>query len=125
MRLRRSRLSGAIVSLAALFMLWSSVPRAVSAQTETGQIKVKVTDPQGAVVAGASISVKSTTTGSERTSATNEEGVATITALQPGVYDLTVTGNGFAPYKQQANVTVGAKLNVEVAISVTAKSEKH
>jgi Carboxypeptidase regulatory-like domain len=74
-------------------------------------------------VAGASISVKSTTTGSERTSATTDEGVATITALQSGIYDLTVTGSGFAPYKQQANVTVGAKLNVEVAISITAKSE--
>jgi hypothetical protein len=106
-------------------MLLSFGPVAASfAQTETGQITVKATDPQGAVVPGATVSVKSTATNAERTATTNDEGVATITNLQPGVYAVTVTGgSGFAPFKQQAQVTVGAKLTVEAALSPTGTTE--
>ncbi len=112
-----------MASLLAVFLLLSFGPVAAFAQGETGQITVKATDPQGSVVSGATVAAKSTTTGVERTATTNDEGIAIITALQPGVYDVTVSGSGFAAYKQQANVTVGAKLNLEASLSATAKGE--
>src|SRR5262249_35993702 len=47
-----------------------------------------------------------------------------ITNLNPGVYDLTVTGGtGFVPFKQQVNITVGSKINVDASMSPTAKGE--
>ncbi|MBI3649792.1 MAG: hypothetical protein HY231_01950 [Acidobacteria bacterium] len=42
-------------------MSLAMTPVAAFAQTETGQITVKAVDPQGAVVPGAAVSVKSTT----------------------------------------------------------------
>src|ERR1051325_724557 len=101
MNLKPKRLRQTVTGLLAVFLLYSTVPLAALAQTETGQITVKATDPQGAVVAGAAVSVKSTTTGVERLASTSDEGIAIITALQPGLYDVTVSGSGFAPFKQQ------------------------
>jgi hypothetical protein len=54
---------------------------------------------------------------------TNEEGVATVTNLQSGVYNITVTGSGFAPFKQQAQVTVGGRVSVDAELSATARGE--
>src|SRR5262249_2945311 len=79
--------------------------------------------PNGAVVSGATVTVKSTTTAAERTATTNDEGSAVITNLQPGLYDVTVNSSGFAPTTQQAQVTVGAKLSVDIQLSATAKGE--
>jgi hypothetical protein len=98
-------------------------PVSVLGQTETGQIIVKASDASGAVVSGANITVKSLSTGAERKAKTNEEGLATITNLQPGQYEVTVEGTGFAPFKQQAQVTVGAKLSIEALLSAQAKGE--
>lgn len=124
MKVKRKRvLKEVIASLLSVFLLLSLGLASVFAQTETGQITVKVVDEKGAVVAGATVSVKSVGTGAERTATTNEEGVATITNLQSGVYDVTVTGAGFAPFKQQAQITVGAKLTIDAALSATARGE--
>ncbi len=123
MKFKRRKLSGALLSLLAGFVIWSFVPVNALAQTETGQISVKAIDPQGAVVPGATVNIKSVTTSAEKIATTNEEGVATITNLQPGVYEVTVTGSGFAPYKQRAQVTVGGRVNVEAAMSATTKGE--
>src|SRR5215471_12457907 len=59
------------------------------AQAETGQITVRVSDPQGGRVAGASVTAKNTATGVETAATTtNSDGVAIIAALQNGIYDV-------------------------------------
>jgi hypothetical protein len=123
MKVKRRVLKKGIANLLAAFLLLSAGLVSAFAQTETGQITVKATDEKGAVVAGATVTVKSLNTGAERTTTTNEEGVATITSLQSGVYEVSVTGSGFAAFKQQAQVTVGARLTIEAALSATAKGE--
>jgi outer membrane receptor protein involved in Fe transport len=123
MKFKRESLRRTVTSVLAVFVLLSSGSVAAFAQTETGQITVKAIDPQGAVVSGANVTVKSVTTSAEKTATTNEEGIATVTNLQPGVYDVTVTGTGFAPYKQQAQVTVGGRVTVEATISATVRGE--
>lgn len=123
MKFKRKKPAGALIGLLAVFVIWSPGSVAALAQTETGQITVKAVDPQGAIVPGATINVKSITTNAEKTATTNEEGVATITNLQPGIYDVTVNGSGFAAYKQQAQVTVGGRVNLEATLSATAKGE--
>jgi len=93
------------------------------AQAETGQIVVKATDPNGAAVSGATVSVTQVNTGRKLPDTkTNDEGSATFTNLQPGRYEVTVTTAGFAPYTQQAEVSVGAKLSVEATLSAQAQS---
>ncbi|HEX5706690.1 MAG TPA: TonB-dependent receptor [Pyrinomonadaceae bacterium] len=90
------------------------------AQTETGQISGKVLDPNGAAVAGASVTAKSVESGAERTVATDSEGNYTITNLQPGLYDVTATGTGFQPGTQRAQVTVGGRVSVDVPLGIQA-----
>jgi hypothetical protein len=91
----------------------------VAAQTETGQINGTVKDPNGAVVPGAAVTVKSVETGAERTATSNEDGAYTVTNLQPGPYDVTVQAQSFAPATQRVQISVGAKATVETALSVT------
>ena len=124
MNLNRKTLREAVASLLTVFLVLSVGPVGAFAQAETGQLTVKATDPQGGVVSGATVTVKSVATNAERTATTNEEGNATITNLQPGVYDITVTGgSGFAPFKQQAQVTVGSKVSIDASLSPTGTSE--
>ena len=122
MKTTQRTLKGIIANFLTVLLCLSFSPVFVSAQTETGQIVVKATDPQGAVVSGATIKIKSIERGTEVTSTTNDEGLATFTNLQPGLYDVTVEGGGFAPFSQRAQVTVGGKLSVDAVLSAQAQS---
>ena len=115
---------------------WKSVSRAVVtvlftllifpavlwAQTETGQIIGKVTDPTGALVTGATITVKSVDTGATRTATSSDQGQFVITNLQPGLYDVTIQGTGFAPKTRRVQVTVGSQVSLDTALTVQAES---
>ena len=104
------------------FILLNTVP--AMPQAETGQIVVTALDPQGAVVAGASVTVKSVETGRTLPVAmTGSSGVATFSNLLPGLYEVTVNATGFAPLTQRAEVTVGGKLSVNVQLTAEARSE--
>src|SRR3712207_1627998 len=90
------------------------------AQLETGQITGRVTDPNGAVVPGAAVAVKSVETGAVRNATADEEGVYSVTNLLPGLYDVTVEAQSFAKSTQRVQVTVGARASLETQLSVTA-----
>lgn len=106
------------VSMAfATFFLLAMVVTTAFAQGETGQISGKVTDPQDRVVPGATVTVTSVTTGAIRTATTDDQGVYQVGSLQPGLYDVTVKAGQFAENTQRAQVSVGAKLNLDVQLS--------
>ena len=67
------------------------------AQTETGSIIGTVTDPQGAVVAGAKVTVTNNGTGAERSTMTNSNGLYSVTNLQPGDYSVKIEAANFQP----------------------------
>jgi hypothetical protein len=123
MRIKGRVLKEAAASLLAVFLLLSLGLVSAFGQTETGQITVKATDATGAVIAGAAVKVKSVTTGAERNATTNDDGIAVVTNLQPGDYEITVTGSGFAAFTKRAQVTTGAKLSVEASMAAAAKGE--
>jgi hypothetical protein len=95
----RARIILAFVLLATL---------SLSAQTFRGTILGSVTDAQGAVVAGATVTVKNVGTGLERTTETSADGSYALPELQIGTYNVTITLTGF-----QKSVTTG--VNVDVA----------
>ena len=92
------------------------------AQTETGQIVGKVTDPNSAVVAGATISIKSVETGREVMATADNQGIYTVTALRPGLYDVTTQSSNFKPTTQRVQVTVGSRVSLETQLSLTEVS---
>src|SRR5437879_13628370 len=54
-----------------------------------------VTDPQGAVVSGATVTLKNLETNQTLTTTTNENGIYNFNALPPSQYSLTVEKTGF------------------------------
>src|SRR5262245_1867143 len=66
----------------------------VCAQT-LGEITGEVRDPSGGLVVGATVAASNRATGANRTALTNEAGIYSFPALQPGMYDLKVEMTGF------------------------------
>jgi Carboxypeptidase regulatory-like domain/TonB dependent receptor/TonB-dependent Receptor Plug Domain len=114
----------ALASLALTLALFAQTAIVALAQTETGTLTGTVKDPQGAVVAGANIVVKSVDNGAERRSVTTEGGTYSISNLQPGVYDVRVEAQGFGAKTQRAQITVGARLSLDFDLSLQSTSEQ-
>src|SRR6267143_2313898 len=68
---------------------------AASAQKTSGTITGTLTDPSGAVVPGATISVVNERTGAAREATTNDDGSFSFPELEAGTYRLTVNKAGF------------------------------
>lgn len=108
-----------VTSIATLFLL-AMVTSAAFAQGETAQINGKVIDPEDRVVPGATVTVKSVTTGSERTTTTDDQGDFTVSSLQPGLYDVSVKAGQFTESTQRAQVSVGATISLDTKLSTQA-----
>ena len=67
----------------------------LSAQEATGTISGMIADSSGAAVPGAAVEVQNVRTNLSRRTETDGRGEYTIPALQPGLYNLTVTKDGF------------------------------
>lgn len=87
-------------------------------QAETGQIVGTVSDPSGAAVPGAKVTVRSVATGTERSQTTSDIGGFTFTNLLPDTYEVTVEAPDFATLKQQAIVAVGQKVGLDLKLEV-------
>ena len=87
------------------------------AQVTTGDITGRVTDPEGKVVPGATLTVTNKANGASRTATTNDSGDYTVSQLPPGKYEVAVEATGFSKSLLQDFVlNVGAKptLNFEL-----------
>ena len=79
----------------------------LAAQTFRGTILGTVTDQSGAVVAGATVKVKNTNTGLERTTQTGSDGSYSVPELPVGTYSVTISQTGF-----QTSITSGVAVDV-------------
>ena len=109
--------------LALVLAMMSALQTPAFAQVETGQIAGVVSDPQGAVVAGAAITATSKDTGAVRTTTSTGDGAYIIPNLQPGNYEIAVAGQGFATKTIPVRVSVGTKTSVDVELAVSGGGE--
>src|SRR5712664_998854 len=114
------RFSRQVSPVLATFFLLVSIAGTAFAQRESGQIVGKVTDPQGALVKGATVTVKSADTAAEVTTTTGDDGSYSVTNLKPGLYDVTVKSSGYADSTQRVQVTVGSSTTVATSIAIQA-----
>jgi hypothetical protein len=77
-----------------LMVFWMLVAKPANAQY-AGAIKGQVVDPQGALVAGATLTLTGSELPGRRTSVSNGVGNYIFLGLSPGVYLLEVTRAGF------------------------------
>ncbi|HKA01980.1 MAG TPA: carboxypeptidase regulatory-like domain-containing protein, partial [Candidatus Solibacter sp.] len=89
-----------------------------------GTIVGTVTDPSGAVVSSATVLVKQSGTGQERSTATNAQGYYVVPSLPPSRYDVEVTAPGFRTFTQK-NITLQAdqSLTVNASLQVGAPDQ--
>lgn len=112
----RARIVLAFVLLTAL---------SLSAQTFRGTILGTVTDPSGAVVAGANVTVKNAGTGLERTTQTSADGSYALPELQIGTYTVTITLTGFQTFVATGvTVDVAGERRVDAAMKTGQVSTK-
>ena len=64
-------------------------------QAATATLNGRVTDPAGAVVAKASVKARLKSTGAERKTESNTEGIYVLPNLAPGEYEVTIEASGF------------------------------
>jgi len=67
---------------------------------QNASITGRITDPSGAVIPGARVSMFSETRGVEMTGESNEQGYYNLVQLMPGTYTLGVQKEGFATQRQ-------------------------
>jgi hypothetical protein len=89
------------------------------AQRYLGSIQGEVTDPSGAKVIGANVVAEESTTHYKTEGKSNESGIYTFAALNPGTYMVRLTAQGFRP-ETISNIvlTAGQMENVDFKLAV-------
>src|SRR3954469_9827006 len=93
------------------------------AQISTASLNGTVTDPSGALIPGATVSLKNVSTNVERTTTTNAAGNYVLVNINPGRYTLTVHKDGFSTVTQpefalEVNQTSTLDVNLHVGSAV-------
>src|SRR5215211_8598877 len=107
-----------------IFCLVTGAPSAWAQSTTQGAVGGTVKDPQGAVVANASVTVKNEETNKEVSATTDDEGRFRVVQLDPGNYSVTINASGFAAFTQQKVVVeVGRVTPIEIDLGVAGAQE--
>jgi hypothetical protein len=88
-----------------------------------GSIQGTITDPSGAVVPGASVTITGTDTGSVKTVATDSAGFYSVGPLNPGNYNITVTRAGFQKLSVTTVVRTGTATSGSFKVTLGASTE--
>ncbi len=105
------------VLLTALVVLL--LPAASRAQAPTGAIEGTVSDPSGAVIPGATVTITEQSTGRAISLTTNEAGRYSVRNLLPGLYTIKVGSAGFSSKAiEKVTVNSGAVVNGNVTLEI-------
>ena len=109
--------------LSAVLVLAALAPAAMG-QAITGDLVVNVTDPSGAVVAGAKLTLTEVLTNIKQELPTDALGNALFGNLKPGGYKLEVAASGFQPQAlTDIRIQVGQRARVDVKVAVGQLTE--
>lgn len=97
---------------------------AMSQSLTSGDITGVVTDPSGAVISGANVTLTSNATHAQQTQTTSAQGAYRFSLLPPGSYTLSIAAQNLQTSKQTATVTVGqaTTLNVQLQLGSTTET---
>src|SRR3954453_11596923 len=114
MQTAKSRLSLLLIFATALF-----------GQGERGTLNGTVSDPSGAVVAGAVVKATNLATGVDTSAPTTEAGVYRLPYLPPGTYRLAASAPGFkSALRENIELGVAQTLTLDFKLEVGAASEQ-
>jgi outer membrane receptor protein involved in Fe transport len=111
---------GIVVGFLLTFIFASS---AAGQSLTLGGIAGRITDPAGAVIATASVELKSLDTGGTQTVQTSGEGTYRFNLLKPGHYEVSVSVPGFAKTVKSTSVEVGQNSQVDIVLEISKSAE--
>src|SRR5713101_601524 len=95
-----------------------------NAQASGATLSGTITDPTGAAIAGAKISIANKATGVNRDVTTDSAGFYSAPNLLPGLYDVTASASGFSTAKQaDVTLTVGAQQTLNLPLRIGEASQ--
>jgi hypothetical protein len=103
-----------------IFVLVLATGTALAQGVATADLRGTITDPQGAVVSNATVTIRDKARNFERSATTDSDGEYLMLAVPPGEYEVTVVAQGFARMVTSGvNLTVGqaADLSIQVRIA--------
>jgi hypothetical protein len=118
----RKKFKGWLLALTVCALVMNTALPAL-AQNPTGSIRGVITDPQGAVVTNATITVKNKATGDVRKVDAGSDGIYTVPNLLPGEYEVSVSAEGFSTTNLPVIVSVGTSTAGDVSLKVGGRGE--
>jgi hypothetical protein len=98
-------------------------PSLMAQSLVSGDLTGTITDPSGAVVSNATVTLTSDATGASRTTSTNSSGAYRFALLPPGPYTVSVVAPGFSKADAKVNVNVGQASIGDVKMAVGSSSQ--
>src|SRR5271155_581963 len=96
---------------------------ASSAQTgNSSNVQGTVTDPSGAVVANAEVTMHNPVSGFERSATTDASGNFSFPNVPFNPYHLSVSATGFAPFAQDVDVRSSVAVEVKIGLQIAGSS---
>lgn len=110
-------------TLLILFLL--AAPAVMLGQAATGELSITITDPSGATVKNADVTITGTDTGAVvRVLKSNDRGIAEVPLLQPGRYNAHIAAPGFKTVDRNGfNVSVGDVISLDITLSLGQPTE--
>lgn len=93
------------------------------AQTESARLQGTVTDSAGAIVSGATVTIRSIATGREAKATTDAGGSYSAVGLQPGRYAIEVGQPNFKTVKQDVTLEVAQSATLDFSLQAGSVSE--
>ena len=116
-RMPRILSRGFMISAISLGLLFLSAGLALG-QSTYGTITGSVTDPSGAAISGANVTLTNAGTSEKHTQTTSDQGTYSFVNVIPGVYRLDIEKSGFK-HSSHPNVVVQVQLDTHVDTSLT------
>src|SRR6476646_8261441 len=95
---------------------------ALAAQTRAGRLRGQIVDATGAVIPGASITVKNSS-GLAISATSDGAGAYDVKNLAPGKYTVNVTAKGFAPTTKDVEIASGHLMDFDIPLAIVVKEE--
>src|ERR1700724_3072429 len=123
-RLMKFWLSGNRVRISAFVVfIFVAFSGSLFAQPQTGRLRGQIVDATGAVIPGASITVKNSS-GLVVSATSDGVGAYDVKNLAPGKYTVSVMAKGFAPTTKEVEIAAGQLKEAAIPLEIVLKEEK-
>ncbi len=117
----RTSLRRAIVFILTVVCSFAIAP-GLFAQTNSGSVSGTVTDPTGAVVPGATVTIQNPVSGYAQSTQTNSSGAFQFANLPFNHYHMTAVATGFGSVADDANVDSSVPMHMKIVLKVQGSS---